>query len=401
MSSWSRSSGRGTAEPGAGRSGKIHGTVKEGGGEPIIGIDESHIYKDSKEAKAVIDLLTQNHVVILGYAGGDEKILHALRSVSDEDPETPPESLTNLFVINLSGPGIRLPNIQQKRRSETLVLESIEAGFENFMEGLEQALAHPEDASEAAARPDAPPRILYSTQLEAVAAGYCRKLALNIRSTINVAETGRVDIIEHGAELFERCLELARSAGLALTSPEKYLILCAGYLHDLGYFLGYSTDRAGENPGWQLLENHGEFTAELLEKYLTEEWKRLITPVGYSDESRDIFVETLIDVCRNHSLTLPLADPGPPPEARQRVVGELCPDAGPDSRGFGGRQGDRGSPGPAHVGAEQSGSSSRAAVEGQRSVCLARYPTPTRCAAPPEWRTMAERRESLLPQQRR
>jgi hypothetical protein len=122
---------------------KICGTVKERGGEPIIGIDESHIFKDSKEYSAVIDLLTRNHVVILGYSGGDEKILHALRSVPDEDSEM----LTNLFVINLSGPGNRLPHIQRKRRSEWLVLEGAEAGFENFMEGLEQAFNHPEDAS--------------------------------------------------------------------------------------------------------------------------------------------------------------------------------------------------------------------------------------------------------------
>ncbi len=296
---------------------KIHGTVKKGGGEPIIGIDESHIFKDRNEEAAVIDLLTQNHVVIIGYSGVDEKILHALRSVPDTDSEIPPETLTNLFVINLSGPGNRLPNIQQKRRSETLVLEGVDAGFENFMEGLEQALAHPEDVSVAFERPAAPSRILYSTQLEAVAANECRRLALNIRATINVAETGRISIIEHGEELFETCLELARSAGIALTSPEKYLILCAGYLHDLGYFLGYTTDRASENPGWQLLEKHGKFTAELLEKYIGEDWKRRITPAGYSDESRAVFVSSLIDLCRSHSLSVPLESPNSAPEAQQ------------------------------------------------------------------------------------
>lgn len=296
---------------------KIHGTIRDedGKGEPIIGIDESHIFKDGKEASEVTNLLTQNHVVILGYGGGDEKILHALRSVPGADSEASPETLPNLFVVNLSGPGIRLPNIQRKRRSEALVLEGLEAGFENFMEGLEQAIKNPEEINLAVERQDGPPRILYSTQLESVAADECRKLALNVRATINVAETGRIGIIEHGEELFERCLKLAGSAGVALTSPEKYLLLCAGYLHDLGYFLGYSTDRASENPGWQLLQNHGDFTAELLEKYLNEDWRRRITPAGYSEESRRVFAECLIDLCRGHSLSVSLGDPIPEPKS--------------------------------------------------------------------------------------
>jgi hypothetical protein len=88
----------------------------------------------------------------------------------------------------------------------------------------------------------------------------------------------------------------------------------------LGYFLGYSRNRSRENPGWQLLEKHGELTAELLEKHLNEEWKKRITPAGYSEESRIIFVRSLIDLCRGHSLPLSLEKPGQAPEAEQIEV---------------------------------------------------------------------------------
>lgn len=277
---------------------KVHGSVKEHGGEPIIGIDESHIFKNSREERATEKLLTENHVVVLGYSGGDEKILRALRAFRRDSHRTK----MKLFVVNVAD-GERLIEALEERKSRDGFLTGSEACFENFMEALEHTLHNPKEAGAMLSLPDPRPRLIHSTNLEQVAAEQCKKLALNIRASINVAETGRIGIIEHGEELYSSCLKLANSAGIALTSPEKYLILCAGYLHDLGYFLGYSGARAAENPGWILLRGHGEMTAELLRSHLDAEWRRKITPLSYSDESRDLFIKQLIELCEAHCRT--------------------------------------------------------------------------------------------------
>lgn len=277
---------------------KVHGSISKG--RPTIAIAESDLFRERSEETATVKLLTQNHVAILGYSGVDAKITQALRAFP---PKADPEDM-KLFVVNVAGPGVYLAQAMGMRASETLRIGGPEASFENFMEALEYTLSDLDSAGASLSKPDPHQRRVpaYFTNAELRARDECRKLAISIRATINVAEASPVGIVDHGEDLFELCLKLAGCANVSLTSPEKYLILCAGYLHDLGYFLGYSGTNATENPGWKLLRFHGEKTKALLQNHLTPEWRDRITPFTYSEASRKRFVELLIRLCDLHSV---------------------------------------------------------------------------------------------------
>src|SRR5206468_4706776 len=107
-------------------------------------------------------------------------------------------------------------------------------------------------------------RLNLMTQSEREALDHCLRGAIRLRLSMNVAERSEISIEEHGHLVFDRCLEIARNAGIYLSSIEKYLLHCVAYLHDLGYFRGYARDRAGQNRGWELLRTHGVQTDALL-----------------------------------------------------------------------------------------------------------------------------------------
>ncbi|MEA2564011.1 MAG: hypothetical protein QOH06_5515 [Acidobacteriota bacterium] len=114
----------------------------------------------------------------------------------------------------------------------------------------------------------------------------------------------QASIEDHGYEIFNTCLSLAQHAGICLSSPEKYLLHCAAFLHDLGYYRGYTRAKAGQYPGWRLLRLHGSLTEELLREKFQEDPDSLdlITPRSYRQVAGgSSFRDLLCSLCAAHS----------------------------------------------------------------------------------------------------
>jgi hypothetical protein len=314
---------------------KPHGSLGKRDGVPILDLARSDLFNDQTEIDAASRLFRANDVVFLGYSGADAKIAAALR------PQEPPrdgveldeENYNQIFVFNVARPDPRLLKIMVDRQSTGLLLIGREASFENVMQHLSIALDRHKatrnvwesidvkGACEATAsrsnkadQEDEPLNEIYAssnadhfTRSELQALEKCRELAIRLRSRLNIAEGGVISIEQHAGELFRLCLKLARSSGNGLTTPEKFLLYCAAYLHDLGYFWAHSSGRKQQKYGWQLLTTHGEDTEALLRKLPPPELETII-PATYQEagESETIrlkqqFIEGLILLCRCHS----------------------------------------------------------------------------------------------------
>lgn len=283
----------------------------------ILDIANSDLFSDPLEQQSAQVLLTRHDVVSIGYSGVDAKIAAALRAFTPgEDPRD-----KKLFVVNSSRPDPRLLLVMAERGSQDLLITGDDASFENFMESLDdnlgrwkagQEISLPEERTSIT-------RELFMTRAEREALANCLDLAMEIRLSMDVAEQSATSLEKHGYVLFGLCLELARNAGICLSSPEKYILLCAAFLHDLGYYQGYSRRQARKNPGWTLLLNHGEMTKKLLtrmEFFLrrkadppeaggSEEKKKnkSIIPSSYrdTDGGHEFFFKVLREVCAGHT----------------------------------------------------------------------------------------------------
>ena len=310
---------------------KPHGSLRIRRGVPILDLASSDLFDNENETRAANDLFRNNDVVFLGYSGADAKIVASLSP--EEAPtdlkEAKSKNYNQIFVLNVNPPDPRLLRVMVARRSTELNVVGYAAAFENVMEQLEGELtrlestdpqetpsfvpntlcsdpeddphSQREDARDIPA-PFALPTSTHFTAAETTALEACRQCAIELRSRLNIAESGRISIEKHGADLFNLSLLLARSAGIGLTNPEKFLLHCAGYLHDLGYFWAHSSSRKNQKFGWRLLTTHGEDTETLLRKPPTPERLRTALPSTYdSDRNSDQFLEWLIYLCRHHS----------------------------------------------------------------------------------------------------
>jgi hypothetical protein len=298
---------------------RIHGSIK-GSQKPILNIEHTEFFSvDSSPPKPhLIELLTINHVVTIGYSGVDAKMREVLSiPVAAVPPEERPPLL---FFVGLTPPDVRFASAILARKSGAFTITGSEGTFENFMQGLAATLAY--RAGREPLRPE--PAALFGqgdhgnlTTLESVALKKCLRLALRIRTAMNVADASETGIEQHGDAVFSWCLRLADGIRLPLTSPERYLLYCAAYLHDLGYFRAYSGGgRIRWHPGWELLRNHGRFTAELLREYLLKravddatlptivdltEAATGIVPGSYGPDAAGPLVWMLIELCRWHT----------------------------------------------------------------------------------------------------
>lgn len=319
---------------------KLHGSLRPKDGSPTLDIVKSDLFKEREVETRTQDLLRNNHVVLIGYTGGDAKIAHALEPTGTSpadgstDPSAtaePPEGQPNqVFVANVGRPSPHLLAIMEKRASQELSIVGEEGAFENVMEILQAKVRQKQQDQEheTAGKPvrvfpfrERNPKIRRSahfTYSESEALDRCRRLAIGIRSTMAIAETSPSTIEEHAEDLFQCCLDLAAASQAALTPPEKYLLHCAAYLHDLGYFSAYDRLYSGQESGWSFLNGHGQETAELLRKYLLDPPEKLsgagrsLVPETYftplsgrssetADDDRLRFVQHLIRLCRRHS----------------------------------------------------------------------------------------------------
>jgi hypothetical protein len=280
----------------------------------ILDIANSDLFADPEEQIAAQELLTSHDVVSIGYSGVDAKIAAALRTFkSGKDPRD-----RKLYFVNLDPPDPRIFLVLAERASQNLCVTGEDAAFENFMEHLQVMLEERKARSSKpkSTRPQrrgyrAPDNRHLLTRAESIALGECLRLAMSIRSAINVGDRSSISIEEHGNELYWNCVRLADIAGICLTSPEKYLLHCAAFLHDLGYFSAYS--RANLLTGLALLKRHGEITSDLLQQRFEDDTDlgNRIVPASYQGKGRELFREMLLFLCRYHPVYEPPAEAWP------------------------------------------------------------------------------------------
>lgn len=284
---------------------KPHGTIgrvdPEDRNELILDIANSDLFTNPDEQQAAQELLTGYDVVSLGYSGVDAKIAAALRSF----PSGRDSKDKKLFVVNVARPDPRLLLVMAERASQDLLISGEDAAFENFAVHLSRKVnlwktgVLPDEESE---KPQT--NLNFMTSAERTALQNCLRMALDIRLSMNIAEQSKTSIEKHGYDIFYQCLSLAKHAGICLSSPEKYLLHCAAFLHDLGYYRGYTRAKAGQHPGWNLLCRHGELTEELLREKFREdpESLKLIIPASYKQvDGAPSFEDLLCYLCAAHS----------------------------------------------------------------------------------------------------
>ncbi len=264
----------------------------------ILDIANSDLFSNPEEQRLAQELLTSHDVVVVGYSGVDAKIVAALRAFAPEKDKRDKK----LFAINISRPDPRLLLVMAERASQDLLVVGEDGGFENFMEFLEKAVEGPVVF-------ESPPAsttgygLTFMTRSERVALAECLGLALSIRAEINVADRSSVTIEQHGHEIYRLCLKLANAAGDCLTPPEKFLLYAAAFLHDLGYFAAYSGGNVLSNPGWKLLNEHGQKTEMLIRQRINpgEPVKPIlqIMPSTYADHQK--LLDILCSICADHS----------------------------------------------------------------------------------------------------
>lgn len=311
-----------------------HGSLEPGTGVPVLDLAGSDLFGSRSENRAVEQLFRNNDVVFLGYRGGDSKIAAALRPeqpVFDEQ-EADPASYNKVYFFALEPPDPRLVRIMAAKRSTELIVTGEVAAFENVMTELEKLVEIPQESSfeepcldhrKEPARQDrerdrskggvaASPHF---TEEESRCLFEWRRLALAIRASMRVAERSDLSIEEHADEIFETCIRLARAARIGLTTPEKFLLYCAAYIHDLGYFWAYSGNhKHDKKAGWSLLTTHGHDSAALLHRYATGQRSEVpgedavprpdgpeaLFPSSYASDAP--LMHTVVALCHLHSM---------------------------------------------------------------------------------------------------
>jgi hypothetical protein len=283
--------------------------------ELILDIANSDLFADPSEQSFAQKLFNRHDVVILGYSGIDAKMAAALRGhydttkttettkPTDTTSPTDPRN-TKVFFINMAPPDPRLALVMAEHLSQNLSLVGEDAAFENFMEDLHDYIqwaeeGNPPKASQVSA--SAVDTGNPMTRAERKALDQCLEFALGIRTAINVADRSPLGIAEHGREVYTKCLDLAGISGNCLTSPEKYLLYCAAYLHDLGYFTAFSGGAA--IGGLTLLESHGGKSADIISQQLEDSstLADVIFPSSYDAESKETLKSMLTELCRFHA----------------------------------------------------------------------------------------------------
>ncbi len=325
-----------------------NGSLHKRGGTPILDLAASNLFEKQKERNAARELLTRNHVLVIGYSGTDAKICNALSECLPDETETPTgvarESAAatldvpkdqeddqkrtergegkeenvpsdtgdkRLFVINLGGPGAHLKPIQKRRASENLYLRGSEASFSYFMEQFYMMATLGKEFWELERAEQENARSLYSgncTLSERKALDACRNLALEIRSSLDVADWGARLIETHAEDLSLKVSELARCCAIPLTVAELFLVRSTSFFHDLGFFWARSRERKSEYPGLKVLKVHGEKGAKRLKKIIDaydpdkgRSKKEIIIPAYYSEDSKKRMTEWIFDLCEYHS----------------------------------------------------------------------------------------------------
>ena len=302
-----------------------HGSLRPMEGVPILDLAGSDLFDSYEETKEAEKLFRQNDVVFLGYRGSDAKVAAALtpESAPSDREEVAPHNYNQIYLLNIASPDTRLLRIMVARRSTELSVTGEIGAFENVMEELEHLVRRgsfsptsaerrsgddqerPSEGGSAKTQEIYPSR--HFTRGESVALDRCRDAALKLRSSMSIAEGGQISIEKHADDIFQLCLNLAASCGVGLSTPEKYLLFCAAYLHDLGYFWAYSGNRKYKKAGWYLLATHGHDTATLLDRYFRstpEGSKRrsAVLPESYQGQANEL-IDTIILLCHLHSGT--------------------------------------------------------------------------------------------------
>ncbi|MCP4599318.1 MAG: hypothetical protein GY847_02070 [Proteobacteria bacterium] len=285
-----------------------NGSLKEKGGAPILDLANSYYFKNQGDVNAARELFTRNHVLLIGYSCIDEKIREALWN---RDTSSGAEGDKKLFVVDPAGPRHPLPLIQETRKSKDLYLHGSEASFSYFMEQFYMMADSGEESwmpTRVESKRVRAPHTGNPTHSERKSLDACRNLALQIRSSLDVADWEAGVIETHAEDLYLKVTELARCSEIPLTAAEHYLAKSASFFHDLGFFWARSRERKSEYPGFTVLKEHGKRSVTLLHRILSPDnhnedknKRKNIIPAHYSEKSKREMIELILNLCEYHT----------------------------------------------------------------------------------------------------
>lgn len=291
---------------------KPHGSIgrldTRSAADLILDLAKSDLFTSEKERDCAQRLFSAHDTVVLGYSGVDQKMADVLRPAKREEPK-------KLFIVNVTPPDRRLLLAAEQRDPYYFLTIGEEANFENFVEELDHALSSPRPESDSVMPRRSIPKIEefdLMTRAEREAFSHCVDLATRIWWSSGAAgegselrgSVGPVAILKHAREVFDLAARLASASGLWLSSPEKYLLRCAGLLHDLGFFSLLQREPA------RAIDLRGARTADLLGERLRREepLKLSLTPVSYRSDVCEELITCLLRFCRLNEDTPALED---------------------------------------------------------------------------------------------
>jgi hypothetical protein len=274
---------------------KIHGSVRDGTWAPVVNLAETSIFINDGERGAAKRMLCGNHVALVGYSGADLK-LHDLLRPAKARRQSKRTDNPELYIVNPGTWKSSLTHAQKDRDSLYSSLSGADAGFENFMEGLEELIHHAEHGGMSG--PTAFKQTFRSRADQRVIAAW-REVALNARASFQLAEFDGRWIETHAKAVSDSVAALVTALRIGLNPPEELLLQCAAFVHDLGMIDGLSVEKRQQFPLPELLDRHGELSVKVL-RAQTDNSPQL-APESYSPDSRKLFKEMVYELCKRHS----------------------------------------------------------------------------------------------------
>lgn len=253
------------------------------------------------------NILATSHVVVVGYGGGDDPILKALK------PDGfPADKFGKLFFFNIDVPTELKPRerliaaLDLRNQHDDYAPIEASSSFENLMEAVELGLSKGNKKTSVKLKQSTiDPAYERLTRSEAVALTNCRRLAGRLRLAASVAESSPVVLEEHAREMADLVFGLARSTNLRLLPVERVLIQTISLFHDLGYFWGASHEKYGRYQGWKVLRMHGAMAVRMLQGWWREDPALRVgmVPAAYNlnDNDLDRYSELVLWLCSHHN----------------------------------------------------------------------------------------------------
>jgi len=269
-----------------------HGSIKIENSRLVLEYFRSEFF-DNDEERAT-PYFTNKNVVLLGYSCADGKITNILRKANEEQRKN-----FHVYVINIRTPHSNIEPIFEFRNQSSFRLEGYPANFENFMERLEKTLTANDENDNFRARQYH--KVYFTGFSEDNAIDECKDFAQLIQASFNIVDLDSNWLNKHADDLLRRCKELSEAVELPLKTPERFILRCVSYLHDLGLLKGMCADQIHLYPGFKLRSEHGKLTRVILEENAIKDKIQKIIPNSYDDKCKEDLLRIIKFICEIHT----------------------------------------------------------------------------------------------------